>query len=96
MSVSGIHVSEVRFSEATEQDEQAGLLGFVACTVNGLLRLDGIALRRTRAGDLVLSFPARRDRLGADHPIVRPLGNEVRRSVQDQVLLALRAKGELP
>ena len=95
MSVSGIHVSEVRFSGATEQDEQTGLLGFVACTVNGSLRLAGITLRRTRGGELVLSFPARRDRWGADHPLIRPLDSTVRRAFEDQILGALRNRGGL-
>ena len=90
-----IHVGDVRFSAGSERDVRAGLIGFISCTVNNSLRLDGITLRRTSADELALSFPSRRDRSGQDHPLVRPLGDDVRRSVQAQIMQELRAQGGL-
>ena len=58
---------------------ERGLLGYVSCTY-GRVRLDGISLRRTRAGRLALSFPARRDADGHNHPIIRPLDDSERRA----------------
>lgn len=89
-----LHVADIRFTPASRDDVRAGLLGYVACVVNGALQLDGITVRRTRGGALAVSFPARRDRQGQDHPLVRPLGGEVRRSVERQILDAIHPLGE--
>lgn len=82
-----LQVSEVRFTAATASGD--GLEGWVSCLLNGAIRLDGLALRMTREGRRTLSFPARRDRNGVDHPIVRPISTEVRREVEDQIFEAL-------
>ena len=89
----GIRITDVRFKEAGIEDVERGLLGWVSCTVNGVLRLDGITVRRTREGHLALSFPARRDTAGRQHAYVRPLGQHVRREIEDKVLHALELEG---
>ena len=60
MASQGCAISSVRFAPASDADQRAGLLGFVTCTMGNLV-LDGITVRRTRAGQLALSFPERRD-----------------------------------
>lgn len=65
-----------------------GLLGWVSCSY-GHLRLDGIALRRTRDGHLTLSYPERRDAAGRRHPVLRPLDDQARREIEEQVFAAL-------
>ena len=82
-------IDNVKFSAAGPQETSAGLIGWVALTVNGLLRLDGLALRRTTDGRLVLSFPARRDGAGRQHFYVRPLDDVARRDIERQVFQAL-------
>ena len=52
--------------------QRDGLLGWLSLRIGNLL-LDGVALRRTSRGDLTLSWPARRDRGGRDHPVVWPV-----------------------
>ena len=84
-----LRVADVRLRRGSSSDVMTGLLGYVELTLNGGLRLTGIALRRTRGGELRLSFPARRDRTGQDHPVVYPLDAETRRVVESQVLEAL-------
>lgn len=74
-------VTNVLFTSAPDD---AGLLGYVSCRV-GDLRLDGLALRRTRAGRLRVTFPCRRDRRGRSHPLVRPVGP----GVEAEILAAL-------
>lgn len=54
-------VTRVHFSPAPPLDVADGLLGFLAVDVEGL-RLDGVALRRTRAGGLDLRYPQRAGR----------------------------------
>ena len=82
-------VSDVRFTAARREHVETGLLGWVTCVVNGGLQLDGLALRRTAAGRLAISFPARRDSSGREHPFVRPVSDTTRRSIEHQVFSAL-------
>ncbi|HEX5011109.1 MAG TPA: hypothetical protein VFY71_11985 [Planctomycetota bacterium] len=85
-----LRVGEVRFLPAAVEDAERGLLGYVACVINNSLKLDGLTLRRTLAGELRLSWPARTDRAGNRHPLVHPVTDEVRREVERQVYAALR------
>lgn len=89
-----IHLSRIRFTPASERDVQRGLLGWVACRC-GALDLDGLALRRTARGTLAISFPERRDGRGRAHPYIAPVDLEARRALEDQVLRALRERGEV-
>jgi len=79
-------ISHVVFSAAPRRDIRSGLLGFVAFDFAGF-RFDGVAVRRTRDGRLVLSFPERTDSRGNRHAIVRPL--DARRQIEDSVFRAL-------
>lgn len=81
-------VTDITMAAAPPNDRQHGLLAFLSFTV-GDLRLDGVAVRRTRAGEIVLSFPKRRDRKGRERPLVRPTDAEARRRITSDVLRAL-------
>ena len=59
-----------------------------------MLRLEGVTLRRTLDGRFALSFPARRDRQGRPHAIVRPLDKHALREVEAQVFAALGLDAE--
>jgi hypothetical protein len=72
-----LRISEVRYTPAPTADAQQGLIGFVTLVVDEALRLDGLALRRTLAGDLRLSWPTRIDRAGSKHAVVRPISDAV-------------------
>ncbi len=76
-------LSDVRFVRGTERDAEQGLLGYVQVTVNGSLRLDGLTLRKTRAGQLEISFPRRRGSF-------RPLDDSAHRAMEGQILAALK------
>jgi hypothetical protein len=89
--MSDLRVSEIRFAVASRADMATGLLGWVSCTLNGLLRIDGLSLRRTLAGTFTISFPTRTDRAGARHAYIRPLSNDARRDLEGQILTALAA-----
>ena len=87
-------VSEIRFHRAADQDVGTGLLAYVSFLLDGRIRLDGVTVRRTRDGDLTLVFPERRDSAGRRHPLVRPLDNETRRAIEQQVFAALQPTSE--
>jgi DNA-binding cell septation regulator SpoVG len=70
---------------ASDEDARAGLLGYITVFV-GRLIVDGVTVRRTAAGKLVLSFPQRESRSGHRHAVVRPVDDEARREIEAQVL----------
>ena len=88
-------MSGLEFTRAPGVLSVTGLLGWVRVTLNGRLGLDGLAVRRTAEGELVLTFPSRRDGRGREHPILWPVDDAVRRDFQDRVLDELVAKGDL-
>ena len=81
-------VRAVTFSPADADARVTGLLGWVKCRVADLL-IDGITVRRTRDGRLVLAFPARRGRDGQRYAYVRPIDDDARRSIERQILGAI-------
>ena len=85
----GNSVTDVQFKAASSEEAQTGLLGWVSCTVNRSLRLDGITLRRTHGGRHALSFPARRDASGRQYFFVRPLGDAARKDFEHQIFVTL-------
>ena len=82
-------VSHVQFVAASSQDFARGLLGWVSFNIDGNLRIDGVGVRRTLDNRLALSFPARRDGSGRQHPFVRPLDDATRREIEAQVFQSL-------
>ncbi len=82
-------VSDVRFVAASRSEVETGLSGWACFVVNGVLRLDGVAVRRTLNGRTAISFPAKRDSTGRMRKYVRPVNAEVARELEHEVLTAL-------
>jgi DNA-binding cell septation regulator SpoVG len=89
-------ITDLRYTPAGPHDAATGLLGFVALTLPGGLRVDGLTLRRSREGRRYLAFPSRLDREGREHPYLRPLNNSSRQVIERAVLSALANQGVLP
>ncbi len=85
-----LDIAGLGFVTSTAADQQRGLLGWVTCIVNDALLIDGIAIRRTRDGQLALSFPSRTARDGRKHSIVRPLDDAARQRFEQEIFKALR------
>ncbi len=88
-----IRIGNVRFTASSPRENESGLVGWVSCSVNGGLHLDGLALRRTAEGRLTLTFPARRDGSGRQHFYVRPLDERTRREIEFAVFKSLSIEG---
>jgi len=82
-------VSSIGFVPAGERDLRTGLVGYVTFVVNDVLLLDGITLRMTQERRPTLSFPARTDRRGNRHAIIRPIDDKARRAIEAEVFAAL-------
>lgn len=82
-------ITGIEFTRASRAQARTGLLGWVSCILSGEIQLDGIAVRRTRAGRITLSFPEHRDRHRRRHPMCRPLTDEGRERLEDEILSVL-------
>ena len=89
-----ITLSEVRFHAASDSERERGLLGFITAILNGGLRVDGLALRRTLEGRLTISYPERRDADGRARSVIRPIDNATRIAIEEQIFHALPAVEE--
>jgi hypothetical protein len=93
--VQGIGIDDVTFRGAARVDVEGGLLGWASFTVNGAIRVDGVAMRRTLDGRYALSFPGRKASGGHRHFWVRPLTDAARLAIEHQVLAALGLGAEV-
>lgn len=88
-------ISDVLYTQAAPADRETGLLGFVRFTLDGVLRLDGVTLRRSQEGFLYLAFP-RRTTASGQYPLMQPTSGEARRQIEQAVLEALGAEEAVP
>ena len=79
-------VSEVRFAPAPEHLRPTGVVGWSSFTLDGCLRLEGVAVRRSTQGRTYLSYPMRDDGWGKRWQYMRPLDGETGRDIERQVL----------
>lgn len=86
-------VSRVLLVQATPTEIERGLLGWVSFDLDGVLRVDGVALRRRLDGKPTLSFPCRKGRAGDSHPYLRPLDAQTRAVLERLVFAALNLDG---
>lgn len=89
-------ISALTITPATTRQKRTGLRAFVAFVVDDPVRIQGATVRLTSDGELVLTYPTRRDGAGAEHPYVLPVDEELRREVERQVLAALGYDGGTP
>ena len=86
-----LKISDVEFAPAAEHLVERGLLGWVRCIAGGTLVLEGITVRRTRSGELTLSYPAR-DEHGVRRFLIRPRDHAARLDLERQILAAIPAE----
>lgn len=89
-------VTSVRFLQASALDQQQGLLGWASATLAGVVRVDGLVVRRTLHGDVRVFPPERIDRGGRRHRVVDVVDPHVERAWEAEILVALKAQGVLP
>lgn len=82
-------ITNVRFTQASESLQRAGLLGWISCELNGGFQLQGLTLRRTRNGRHLVGFPARKDGSGRLHFYFKPISTAAQRKIEQQVFRAL-------
>lgn len=86
-----VRITDVAVTVAPDDDRRSGLLAYLAVTVNRALRVTGLALRRSSAGELYVSFPARTDDAGR-HAILHPIDEKARLEIERQIFAELRRR----
>jgi hypothetical protein len=89
-------ISAVRFLPASPLDQQQGLLGWASAELAGVVRIDGLVVRRTLRGDVRVFPPERVDRGGRRHRVVDVIDSRLERAWEAEILVALKAQGVLP
>lgn len=65
-----------------------GLLAWASCVISGAVKLDNIAIRRSRDGSLFLTYPAKRTGTES-HQYFHPISVEASKAVRNAVLARL-------
>ncbi len=81
-----LRVSSVRFSPADISLQRTGLLGWCSFLIDGCLRIEGVAVRRTQQGRRTLAYPAKDDGWARRWHYVYPINDATRIAVERQVL----------
>jgi DNA-binding cell septation regulator SpoVG len=79
-------IRDLRFTPAPRRLQRRGLVGWLSFGISPEWVVDGVTLRQTRDGRIVLSYPRRRDRRGRSHPLLRPVDDAARRELERAVL----------
>jgi DNA-binding cell septation regulator SpoVG len=87
-------LTSISITPASERDADTGLLAFLALELDGLMHIDGVALRLTEDGQLSLSFPTRTSRRGTKHALLRPVNSAARAAIERTIFEALGIKQE--
>jgi hypothetical protein len=80
-------VRDVALVIAGPANEERGLLAWAAISI-GPLRLDGLAVRRRLDGELIVTYPARKDPGGKLHRSMTPLDPELDRQIRTSIIAA--------
>ncbi len=88
-----IRVTDIAFTPATTTCRDTGVLGWISCTLNDAVRLDGLTLRRSSDGVVYVAYPARLDHRGYRWPYVRPIVESARVEIERQILDAIERGG---
>lgn len=86
----GITVSEVRIRLLNKS--RNGLVGWASCVINSGLFLNNIAIRISREGRLVLSYPSKKSKSRSKHYYFNPISRKAARVLEKALLGSLDLK----
>lgn len=85
-----LDISEVKIRLMKQDDD--GLLGWASCIVNDALYINNIAIRRSQAGDLVLSYPAQRSSREKKYFYFHPISRDAQCAIDEAILGKLQVR----
>lgn len=87
----GLAVSEVKIRLVDGGTD--GLIGWASCVINGALYLNNIAIRRTREGNIILTFPGKRSKRDQKYFFFNPISREAKEKLDQAILGKLSGMG---
>ena len=82
-------ITDLVVSETTTADKRTGLMSWLRFRLDDRLLIDGVTLRRSADGRMIISWPGRRDKRGRQHPIVRPFDDDARVALEAAIFDAM-------
>lgn len=82
-------IDEIRITLGSEEDQESGLLAYVACRY-GDLQLDGLVVRKTTDGRLLVTFPGKARNGCGRRYFITPRSSPVRLLFEKAILAAFR------
>jgi len=83
-----LKVSEVKVRLVDRSED--GLIGWASCVVNGSLYLNNIAIRQSRDGQVILTFPAKKSRGNSRYFYFNPISHEAARALEEAIIDKLK------
>ena len=90
---STLHVHSISITTSSSRERRGGLLAYARVAL-GPYKIDGITVRKTRAGRLAVTYPKRTARDGTAHPVFLPTDPEVRGALEGEIIAAYRRHEE--
>lgn len=80
-------------TRCSDDERDRGLIAYLELTVLGVLRVDGVTIRRRRDGARTLSWPGRRDGSGRLHEHVFPATAKIKSALTQEIFEELDRQG---
>ena len=88
MQAERFKVSEVKIRLADRSED--GVIGWASCVVNGSLFLNNIAIRHSKDGRVILTFPAMRSKGDSKYFFFNPISHEAARILDEAIIDKLK------
>lgn len=88
---SDIKVSEVKIRLVDKSEE--GLIGWASCVINDSLYLNNIAIRHSKEGQVILTFPAKKSKGNTKYFYFNPISHEASKILKEAIIDKLKLSG---
>ena len=88
---SGLKVTEVKIRLVDKSED--GLIGWASCVINDSLYLNNIAIRYSKAGQVILTFPAKKSKSSFKYFYFNPISHDAARILKQAIIDKLKVAG---
>ena len=88
---SDLKVTEVKIRLVDKSED--GLIGWASCVINDSLYLNNIAIRYSKDGRVILTFPAKKSKSSLKYFYFNPISHDAARILKQAILDKLKVAG---
>ncbi len=85
---SNLKVSEVKIRLVDKSED--GLIGWASCVINDSLYLNNIAIRYSKEGEVILTFPAKKSKSSLKYFYFNPISHEAAKLLKEAIIDKLK------